>query len=227
MRIFDEIINQILLLTKDKKELEIKSSWIEASKNEIIFKQDAAYELNGISGILFTSNKELVNNDEIDLLGIDLTKISNDNKYARIVIALIDDEKINEENKLYQVIRNIDYIRYHVNPKGFMTMISSFNQKECVRVSKTAIKDNISFSNVGKLFIDNYHKNSFVKAIKIIFITKEDFDYNKLNELIVKSENITKTLDHLLNKVKMDCTSCSLQVVCNEVEKKYKEDFKK
>lgn len=87
-------------------------------------------------------------------------------------------------------------------------------------------KNNISFSKIGKFFIDKYHQLDFVKAIKIIFITKEDFDYQNINLLLTKSENITKTLDHLLNKVKMDCTSCSLQIVCNEVEKNIKKIFK-
>ena len=87
-------------------------------------------------------------------------------------------------------------------------------------------KNNISFSKIGKFLIDKYHQLDFVKAIKIIFITKEDFDYQNINLLLTKSENITKKLDHLLNKVKMDCTSCSLQIVCNEVEKNIKKIFK-
>lgn len=227
MEIYDSTINQILSCVENSKKLDCTISWKEANKNEIIFKQDSLYELDGISGVLYTSNKNIFKRDEIYLLGNDLSEISHDNKYARIVICLIDEEKIGEGNTLYQNLRKIDYVRYHVNPQGYMMRISSFNQKECVRLSKKAIKDQISFSQIGKFFIDKYHQLDFVKAIKIIFVTKEDFDYQKINLLLTKSENITKTLDHLLNKVKMDCTSCSLQVICNEVEKKYKEDFQK
>lgn len=82
---------------------------------------------------------------EIYLLGNDLSEISHDNKYARIVICLIDEEKIGEGNTLYQNLRKIDYVRYHVNPQGYMMRISSFNQKECVRLSKNAIKNQIFF----------------------------------------------------------------------------------
>ena len=36
----------------------------------------------------------------------------------------------------------------------------------------------------------------------------------------------TKSLDHLTSKVKMDCHLCSLQIICDEVEKKVKANFK-
>ncbi len=61
----------------------------------------------------------------------------------------------------------------------------------------------------------------------MIFVTSDDFPYADLPALQSKIENITKALDHLMNNVKMDCHSCSLQVICNEVEKKVEQDFKK
>ncbi len=40
-----------------------------------------------------------------------------------------------------------------------------------------------------------------------------------------RSEQITTALDHLMKDVKMDCASCSLKEVCEEVEELTKKDF--
>lgn len=233
MKLYDGIIKSIeeIIDGEDKKILKINSSWREGDKNQLIFKSDSQFELGGgnlpgISGILFTDNEKF-NEDQIVLIGEDLPFIKGDNPYARLVIVRVDNEKMGEGNTLYQNIRKIDYTRYHINLEGFLMRISSMNKKESVIVSKKAIKDKISFESIGKNFIDAYKKNKAIKNVKIIFITKKDFDYSNLNNYLIKSEDITKALDHLMNKVTMDCHSCKLQMVCKEVEELCKEDFHK
>ena len=44
-------------------------------------------------------------------------------------------------------------------------------------------------------------------------------DYDALSQSLLRSEQITQALDHLVNKVNMDCHSCALQEICEEVEK--------
>ena len=60
-----------------------------------------------------------------------------------------------------------------------------------------------------------------------MFITDPAFPYDRAAELIRRGEDITKTLDHLRQKVKMDCTVCGLKDICAEVEELCKEDFPK
>ena len=234
MKIYDEVIKNISALVSSSAPITLDKSlaWNETDQNEIIFKNETAFELGesslySLSGIMLTSSESLVKDDEIVLIGQDLNEIKKDTPYARIVLARVNDKLMGEGNAIYQNIRKIDYTRYHIFPEGFMMRISSMNQRETVRVSSKALKKGMNFSSVGQLFIDKYKSHPAVEAVKIIFINTDDFKYDELSKLLVRTENITKALDHLVNKVKMDCQSCALQVVCNEVENMVKEDFKK
>ena len=235
MRLYDECIAGVeeIVSAHNLCKQDIKKddcNWPDKGKNQLIFRNDMAYELGGdtlpaVSGILLTDNKDIVPEDEVWLCGKDLSELKEDTPYARIALIRVRSEDMGDANAQYQAIRKIEYTRYHVSPKGFMMRISALNQREAVRVSKEALKGGLSFSKVGNLFLQAYHKRRSVEAVKLIFITEPEFPYDKLSKLVEKSENITKTLDHLLNKVNMDCKACSLQQVCAEVETLYKNEI--
>lgn len=227
MKLYDECIEGIEALLKDAgccQPLHAEvMDWPDEGKNQLIFQSDAAYELGGgnraaVSGIAFTDKTELVPEDEIILCGADLGEIKEDTAFSRIALVRLKDDKSGDTDALYQTIRKIEYTRYHLNPKGYMMRISAMNQREVVRVGKSALTEGLDFAKVGSMFLQAYHKHPEVAAVKLIFVTEKDFPYAELSKLAVKSENITKTLDHLTKKVKMDCNACSLKEVCAEVE---------
>lgn len=235
MRLYDECISGVDALLKEYPPRELRiacGEWKDAGKNQIIFQGDTAFELGGgvlpaVSSVALTDSKELVLNDEILLIGDDLPSIKSDSPFARIAIIRVNEEAMGSGNALYQAIRKIEYARYHVNPEGYMMRISAFMHREAARVSKGAIKNGIDFSKVGSLFIEEYKKRAPVEAVKLLFVTAKDFPYDRLSEIMDKSEKITKALDHLMKDVKMDCNVCSLKDVCDEVESLYEKDFKK
>lgn len=231
MFIFDDLIGEIKEVNNNytQKELlvDLKEKYNE-NPNQFIFNSDKAFELGATP--FYGINLDLLSDDlfvdQIILIGDDLNKIKKDQSYARITLASIDKNIIGEGNKLFNNIRRFNYTKYHFAYNGVMVRESSFKKKESLLISKQIIKeDTLNFSKLGSYFINKYKELDFVKNIKIIFITLDDYKYDSLISLVNKSENITKALDHLLNKVKMDCHSCSLQVICNEVEKKVKSDF--
>ncbi len=233
MFIFDDLVlsvNEINNKFEVKKiSINLNQEFIE-NRNQIIFHDDMAYELgaspyNGITLDLLTdSNFE----DEILLIGDDLNAIKGNTDYARIVLASIDKELIGTSKKLYSNIRKFDYVKYHLNYEGIMVRESVFNKKESLVISKKELKKgHLNFSAFGSYILKKYKELPFIKHVKVIFVDKKDYDYTELNKLVIRCENITKAFDHLMNKVKMDCHACSLQVICNEVEKKVNEDFKK
>ena len=99
-----------------------------------------------------------------------------------------------------------------------MMRISAASQREMVRVGKTALEKGLGFEQVGKLFLQSYHKNPQVEAVKLVFITLSDFPYEELEIYIKKAEEITKAIDHILKNLSMDCNVCSLKQICDEVE---------
>ena len=226
MKLYEECLNEVekLLGKYQNRSLTYKKAcWPDAGKNQLLFQKDTAYELGkdtmpAISGVITTDNKEHVEADEIRLIGRDLPELTEDSPVARIAFVRTKQDGMEDNDAKYREIRKIEYVRYHVNPLGYMMRISTLNQREAVRVGKEALKEGLDFSKVGSLFIDAYHECPSVEAVKLFFITESDFPYEGLEKIMEKSENITKALDHLLKKVKMDCDVCKLKEVCAEVE---------
>ncbi|SHI33312.1 carbon monoxide dehydrogenase [Pseudobutyrivibrio xylanivorans] len=226
MKLYDETIKCIMssLEGAPLKQLDIaNANWADAGDHNLILRADMAYELGGgtcsaVSAMGVTANTELVPSDEVYLLGPDLSEIKVDQPYARIALVRVAEDSLGDGNVLYNAIRKIEYVRYHINPEGYMTRISASNGREPVRVSKEAIEKGLGFAQVGKLFLATYHENKNIEAVKLIFITQPDFDYKSLAEQSRHLEEITGTIDHIFKNVTMDCGSCSLQQICDEVE---------
>ncbi|MDC7278437.1 carbon monoxide dehydrogenase [Butyrivibrio fibrisolvens] len=226
MKLYDETIKCIMssLDGAPLKQLDIaNANWADAGDHNLILRADMAYELGGgtcpaVSAMGVTASTELVSADEVYLLGPDLSEIKEDQPYARIALVRVAEDSLGDGNVLYNAIRKIEYVRYHINPEGYMTRISASNGREPVRVSREAIDKGLGFAQVGKLFLDKYHENKNIEAVKLIFITQPDFDYKALAENSRHLEEITGTIDHIFKNVTMDCGSCSLQQICDEVE---------
>ncbi|WP_044938316.1 carbon monoxide dehydrogenase [Pseudobutyrivibrio sp. LB2011] len=226
MKLYDESIKELLAgldISKAKSLDIVNANWTDVGDHNLILRADMAYELGGgtnpaVSAMAVTCNDEFVNADEVILIGPDLNEIKNDTPYARIAIVKVAEESLGDGNALYNAIRKIEYVRYHINPKGYMTRISASNNREPVRVGKEALNEGLDFAKVGKLFLDTYHENKNIEAVKLIFITDPAFDYKSLAEQAKHLEDITGAIDHIFKNVMMDCGSCSLQKVCDEVE---------
>ena len=227
MHLYDEVIHSWQDLTGacHITEMDKKEGWPEGGKANMILKGDAAYELGAasdgiyaIGSTVMTEDESLVKGDEIVVVGDDLCDIDADRSYARLAVVLVDADEMGEGDKLYSSIRDISFARYHVEPKGFMMRVSSSSKRECVRVSREAVKGGISFSDVGTMMINAFHKKKHVRAVKLFFITDLDFDYKALYDSVKKAEDITSAIDHIFKDIQMDCNACNLKQVCDEVE---------
>ncbi|MBR1622762.1 MAG: carbon monoxide dehydrogenase [Pseudobutyrivibrio sp.] len=226
MKLYDEAIKCITasLSGQPLRKVDIvNANWHDVGDHNMILRADMAYELGGgtypaVSAMGVTAREDLVSGDEVYLLGPDLSQIKSDQPYARIALVRVAEDSLGDGNTLYNAIRQIEYVRYHINPEGYMTRISAGKNREPVRVSKDAINKGISFAHVGKLFLDTYHENKKIIGVKLIFITKPDFDYESLSAQAKQLEDITGTIDHILGNVVMDCGACSLQKICDEVD---------
>ena len=229
MKLYEEVIknwNEKIAGRKVRElDFENVSPWEDAGKNNMILRGDMAYELGGsdpntfaLGATVITADESLVPKDEVVLVGKDLSEIESDPSYARLTVVLVDEEAMGEGDALFNAIRNLEYVRYQISPKGFMMRVSKSHKRESVRVSKESVKDGMSFAHIGKAFIDHLKKNPKVKAVKVYFITEKDFDYAELQKDVRQANSITETIDHVFKDVKMDCHSCNLKEVCDEVE---------
>ncbi len=234
MKLYDSLFEDLKSFLSQEANLSFapSSSWPKGNPNDLIFRSDAIFELGGgtkegIAGTFYTSNPNYIGDEETIVYGPDIKELKEDSKYARIALIEVDDEKMGEGKQIYSSLRKIDYVRYHVSLEGMMFRFSPLSSKESIVISKKAFKNRLSFKDIGSHFIEGFKALPQVKKARIIFITDPNFDYETLEKLSKKAEDITKALDHLLGKVKMDCHSCALQKVCEEVETLCEEEFGK
>lgn len=227
MNFFDSLISntQQLLSPYPKKSypFDAGNKWNDIGRNELVLQRESAFELNGTGFNLVTSNP--IGEDETVVIGDDLNCISGDRAFARISIIRIDD--VADEQKAYDLIKKIEYVKYHYFPKGYMLRTSSRSHKEIVRVSKSAVAGGISFEKIGNLLIDKFKENKSVKNVSVIFVTERTADYQRLETLARKNRDITETLNHIMNSVNFDCSTCNLKPICDEVEGMKELHFKK
>ncbi len=227
MKLYDECfagVNAVLeKYPAEKLDSGTADKWEKTDKNKIVFQSDTAFELGGgnlpaLSSVAFTDSHDLVPCDEILLIGGDIADLKADSPFARIALIRVDENGMGTGEQLYQTIRQIEFARYHIHPEGYMMRISAFTHREAARVSKDAVRKGLSFSHIGSFFIEEYKKQSQVEAVKLLFITADDFPYDLLEKVMEKSESITAALDHIMKNLKMDCGTCNLKAVCDEVE---------
>lgn len=216
MNFFDSLIDEVYSLLGGKT-IETSSvigdGWNDTGYSQVILQRDTAFELDGTGFNLVTTRPI---KDEILVVGDDLGNISGKRAFARISVVQIENE--DDQQKAYNLIRKIEYVKYHTFPEGYMMRTASRSHKEAARVSKSALKNDIDFSRVGSLFIKKYKEIPAVKAVTVIFITDSSVDFSGISDLALKSNAITETLNHVMNSVNFDCDTCNLKAVCDEVE---------
>lgn len=201
-------------------------TWQESDEFELIMLRSAAFELGGdnkpsVSFTCVTTNPELVDKDEILLYGPDLSELKANSTYARIALIHVGDiesDDADDTEQAYRAIQNIDFVKYHVFPRGFMMRTSAESHREQVRISKEAITGGISFEAIGNTFLNHYHRDPNVLAVRLIFITDPKIDYGSLREYAKSAKSITLTLSKILEGMPTDCGSCNLKPICDEVE---------
>ena len=230
MELYDSIIKKVndLLGSSQPKRYEYNPNkcWEDVGGNQLVMMKEAAYELGGdnkpaVNYACVTSTDGFADKDEILVYGKDLNEISGSVPFARIVLVKVDilnGEGEEDTEPLFRAIQDIDFVKYHVYPKGYMIRSSSDSFREQVRVSKDAVRRGITFEQVGNSYITQFKKNPAIKSVKVIFVTVDVPDYAEMKKDAKKVRDITKTLSKILEGMATDCHSCSMREICDEVE---------
>ena len=197
-------------------------AWKDTGASELVMLRDAAFELGGSGNpsanfTCVTSSEELVPNDEILLYGKDIPELHGDVSFARLVFLQVDRVLGEDDEATFQAIQDMEFVKYHVFPEGYMVRISSESNREQVRLSRKALQSGISFRRVGASYIRRYHENPHIRKVQVVFVT-ENAAIEELARTAKKVDNITKTLTHILEGLPTDCGSCTLKPICDEVE---------
>ena len=225
MKLYENIIDawDSLLAPYCPKSLPIsRPGWPDTGSRNMVLRGDMAFELGedafpALGGTAVTVGTGRFSEDELLLCGPDLPEITKDGPLARLTVAAVKDVP-DQGSALYQAIKKIDFVRYHVNPQGFMTRISAIRNRESARVSREALQKGLTFSQVGSRFLTGYHENPQILAVRLVYITDPAFPFARLEEALKQARDITKAIDHAMTSAMTDCNVCSLKKVCDEVE---------
>jgi CO dehydrogenase/acetyl-CoA synthase beta subunit len=149
------------------------------------------------------------------LVGKDLCQIKKDCQFAKVVF--IQTEDMQDDDVAFNTIKDLEGMCYRFSLDGFMTRSSALNMREQIRVSKKAIKNKLSFGDYGKALVEEYLKNPAVKSVQIYFVTGI-VDFDILSKNAQKIKETTSALNHILDNILFDCSSCKLKDLCDEVE---------
>ena len=230
MELYNPIIRGVEELvgssTPQKYPYDPADAWEDTGAFELVMLRDAAFELGGsgksaVNFTCVTTSPELVAKDEIVVYGPDLSQLKASAPYARITLLRVGDiesDDVEDTEQAFRAIQDMDFVKYHVFPKGYMIRTSSESNREQVRISRQALQQGISFERVGDDFIRQYKQNSNILAVKMIFITAPDADYAQLVKQGKNVHDITMSLSKILEGMPTDCGSCNLKAICDEVE---------
>lgn len=236
MNVFDRVIEDTVELlspyTPRRWAYSAETAWKEANANELVLQCDAAFELGGgrlpaLTYSCASSSPSLIGGDEVLLYGADLGEIQGDVPFARIVMLKIADAAASAapalippaaEDPRYKAIKDIEFVKYKVFPKGYMMRAGAFDLREQVRVAKKAVAEGIAFSSVGCSYIRKYKENPLVEAVRVVFLTEELAVFKNLTAAARKTADITAAMSHVLKSLSTDCHSCNMKPICDEVE---------
>lgn len=225
MKIFADVTEKMISLLPEVADKSVVYSdelcAEKGDKNAILFRSDTAYELGGsgkasVCSIVFSDLLPM--QDEVILYGPDLSEINEDIPFAHLTFVSLKQK--NDEELTHEQLKNISFTAFQVYPKGYHIRISPSASKEQVRVAKSAVdsENPLSFMNIGCSLIEAFRKNDDVEAVRTVFITKKDFYYRELSALAQKAKRITDAVHSTLQLSELDCASCKMKPICDEVE---------
>lgn len=219
------------------------AAWPQVDDHSLILRSDMAFELGGgtrpaLGCTVITGDASLVPEDALRLIGPDLPELAAgvaggagsgaravttgtaraDVPFARVTLVRVAEDVPSEGQALYRAIRDLEHVRYHFYPRGFMLRVSTSKHRESVRVGSAALAEGLAFGITGAQMIQAFHSNPQVEAVSLTYITDPDFDYAQLASLAREAEKITGAIDHMMKIAMTDCSACGLKPVCDEVE---------
>lgn len=215
MKFFDSLIREAekLLTFAPTQEYLQGIPWPDAGQQQMILRRDTAFELEGVGFNLITSG---LISDGIVVVGDDLGAIRENRPFARITLVQVEDN--GDAQAAYNLIKKIEYVKYHIFPDGYMMRSASRSHQEAVRVSFDAIEGGITFQRIGSLIIEKYKQIPAVQGVRVFFITDPKANYSKFEVIAKKNHEVTETLNHVMNKMVLDCNVCKLKSICDEAE---------
>lgn len=195
--------------------------WPSGQGRNIVLREDTGLELgspdqDSVSCILWTGGRTPVVDGRITLIGPDFPESPGRSlPFGKVVLASV--EGIDEDNA-YDMHRDMDFLRYELDLRGFMVRAVSRHMKEWCRISRDALALGFSARVLGSSLIRLFRRRPYVKSAEVICVTSSTVDVARLREITAPAEKIIAAMNKMAVEMDFDCTSCDYRDVCDEAE---------
>jgi len=195
--------------------------WPAGGSRNIVLKEDLGLELGNpkmesVSCLLWTENLTWIEDGRITLVGPDFFE-SDAKSLSFGKVVLVGVEGFDEDN-VYERHKDLDFLRYDLDLKGFMMRAVSQYMREWCRISREAILKGFSARHLGSSLISLLTQRPYVKSVEVIFVTSSTEDVARLKEITANSEKIISAMNKMAGEFEYDCASCNYQEVCDEAD---------
>ncbi len=224
MELFTDTISAVRAFVEENPG---RSSWTAGKKpfwpggggRNIVLKDDLSLELGSpekesVSCLLWTHDFSSIENGKVTLIGPDFPESPGQSlPFGKVVLAGV--EGFTEDNA-YDLHKDLDFLRYDIDLKGFMMRSVSQYMREWCRISREAIRQGFSTRILGSALIDLFHEKPFVKAVEVIYVTSSTEDVIRLREIASPAEKIIAAMNKMASEMDFECESCDYQEVCDD-----------
>jgi CO dehydrogenase/acetyl-CoA synthase beta subunit len=200
---------------------DLKYQWPTGGGKNIVLKEDMGLELGSpekesVSCLLWTENLSSIADGRITLVGPDFPECMGKNlPFGKVV--LVGVEGFDEDNA-YDRHKDMDFLRYEIDLKGFMMRAVSQYMREWCRISRDALSQGFSARTLGSSLIRLFRGRPYVKAVEVIFFTSSTHDVSRIKEITAPAEKIIAAMNKMAGEMDFECGSCDYQDVCNEAD---------
>jgi len=193
--------------------------WPKGGPRNIVLSEDLGLELGSpekesVSCLLWTEQPGLVNDGRITLIGPDFPESRGKSlPLGKVVLAGV--HGFNEDNA-YDRHKDLEYLRYNLDLKGFMLRAVSQFMREWCRVSTEALRAGFNARILGAALMEEFASQEYVKSVEVLYITSSTADVRKLKEITGPAEKIIGAMNKMAEEMDCDCADCDYQDVCDE-----------
>lgn len=206
-----------------RKDLLVNSSmsWPKGGSRNIVLNDDLGLELGNpkqesASYLLWSENVNSITNGALTLVGPDFQESEGKSlPFGKVVLVGVDG--FTEENT-YDRYREMDFLRYDLDLRGFMLRAVSQHHREWCRVSKTALSYGFSSMHLSAALMEQLKGKPYVSSVQIIIITSSPEEVKKLGEIATPAIRLIAAMDKMAQEIDFDCDECGYQDVCDEAE---------
>lgn len=195
--------------------------WPKGGSRNIVLNQDLGLELGNpqqesLSCLLWTENLSLVADRRITLAGPDFPESKGRSlPFGKVV--LVGVEGFNEDNA-YERHKEMDFLRYDLDMKGFMLRAVSQYMREWCRISIAALENGLNAHILGWALMEQFRTLPYVRSVEIFYLTSSSTDVRRLSEITFSAEKAIGAMNKMATEMDFDCESCDYREVCDEAD---------